>query len=148
MEVKSKESMETEEPLAIVWISGKDFSVLKFEYFSGDFQAERLAGTTLHNVRNIKVNDIHYFGYRKGNIRFPTKTELTVTYNGGPLIREGKRILLPLGTQRLTKIKTLFSYEKYLFFKVTVGTPVYFIDAFTTRKVIIKKDSQKNKKVI
>lgn len=128
VEVKSKKSMETGEPLAIVWIDGKDFSVLKFEYFSGSFQAERLAGATLHNVRNIKVKDVHYFEYRKGNIRFPTKTELTVTYNGGPLIREGKQIFLPPGTQRLTKIKTVFWYEKYLFFNVTVGTPVYFID--------------------
>jgi hypothetical protein len=128
VEVRSKgnKNPTSNEPLAIVWIDRKDYSVLKFKYFSGDFQAERLAGTTKHNVRNIKVKDVHYFGLRKNNLRFPTKTELLVTYNGGPLERDGKPIWLPGGTQWLTKIKTLFFYKKYIFFTVTVGEPIYF----------------------
>ena len=130
VEVRSKGNKNpfTDEPLAIVWIDRKDFSVLKFKYFSGDFQADRLAGTSNHNVRNIKVKDVHYFGLRKNNLRFPTKTELLVTYNGGPLERDGEPIWLPGGTQRLTSIKTVFFYKKYIFFNVTVGEPIYFND--------------------
>ncbi len=130
VEVRSKGNKNpfTDEPLAIVWIDQDDYSVLKFQYFSGDFQAERLAGTTKHNVRNIKVKDVHYFGLRKNNLRFPTKTELLVTYNGGPLEKDSKPIWLPSNTQWLTKIKTLFFYKKYIFFTVTVGEPIYFND--------------------
>jgi hypothetical protein len=128
VEVRANTEPETASPLANVWLDKMDFSLLKFEFFSGDFRADRLAGAKLHNVRDIKVNDVHYFGKMKDGIRFPTKTELTVTYKGGPLKRGGAYVHMPNGTTRTTKIKTVFSYDKYLFFRVSVGTPVYFSD--------------------
>ncbi len=126
IEVRYGYTPESPQPLAQVWIDRKDFSVLMFKLFTGDFQPERLAGHSRHNVTDITVGDIHYFGKLNGGVRFPSRTELLVTYKGGPMVIKGRRFAIVEGMTRFTKIKTVFEYKKYIFFDITVGTPIYF----------------------
>lgn len=118
-------------PLAVVSVDREDYSVLKFKLFSGDFSPENIVGSTRHNVTNIKVEDVHFFGVQKDGIRYPSETQLFLTYNGGPT---DAPIYLPRGGRLFTKVKTTFTYKKYIFFNVSVGSPVYFTDHYLPNK--------------
>ncbi len=111
--------------LAIFWIDAVDFSIIKYQSYVGHFSATKLVGSPDNNISNIKVNNIHYFGIRKRGIRFPSKTEIAVSFNGGPLKKNNKPVVLPYGTMRYTLIKTNFNYKNYMFYNVKVSEPKY-----------------------
>ncbi|MCX6579948.1 MAG: hypothetical protein NT166_07155 [Candidatus Aminicenantes bacterium] len=115
---------EEEKPVfAKAWIDAGDFSVLKFEAFPDSFQGyDSLAKTVAQNTGNIKIKDIHYFGYNRDGIRFPSSTKITITYTENKSI-PGKDP--DLKEQSLTKITSSFSYKKYKFFNVTVEAPIF-----------------------
>jgi len=67
------------EPVAIVWIDKLDFSVLKFKVLKNAFKGyELIIKTDNKQDKRIKLNDTHYFGYKRKGLRFPSKTEISV----------------------------------------------------------------------
>ena len=109
---------------AQAWIDAEDFSVLKFQALPDSFQGyDALLKATNQNFQNVKITDIHYFEYIKDGLRFPSKTEIMVTYVEDKLMAAGKTP--DLKVQKRTKITTSFSYNEYIFFNVTVGEPSF-----------------------
>jgi hypothetical protein len=126
VEIELKKRKEEKAAFAVAWVDAKDFSVLKFEAFPESLKGyDYLVRTSDSNVEDIKISDVHYFGYQKDDIRFPTKTEITLSYTGNPESKPDKQNLNSLGLQKLTKISTTFTYKKYLFYKVTVNDPIF-----------------------
>jgi len=122
IEVSNRSKIGESRILAVFWINAIDFSIIKYQSYVGRFSIEDLAGSADHNINNIKFTNIHYFGIKKKGIRFPSKTKITLTFNGGPMKIDNKPVILPYGTQRYTKIKTQFKYSKYMFHQVSVKT--------------------------
>jgi hypothetical protein len=126
IEIKLKDRTE-EEPFAIAWVDVKDFSILKFKVLPQALKGYKFLEFrgSEKNINKINISDIHYFGYKRGNIRFLTKTEISLSYTGDIQNKSREQNVYSLGLEKLTKIKTIFTYDKYQFFKVTVDEPVF-----------------------
>lgn len=126
LEIKSKERKEEKAVFALAWIDIENFSVLKFKAFPETLHGyDYLVRTADNSIENIKITDVHYFGYQKEDIRFPTKTEITLSYTGNPKGKQDKQNVYSIELQKLTRISTVFTYKKYLFYDVTVNDPIY-----------------------
>lgn len=127
IETKNPDSELEKGVLVKAWVDREDYSVIKFEVFPGAFGgADYLLRADSHGKTNVKISDIHYFGQLKGGIRYPTKTEILITYNEDP--KEGIETShkeKSHGARILTNILTTYSYHKYIFFNVTVDDPVF-----------------------
>ncbi len=123
IELRLKNREEENAIFAQVWIDAADFSVLKFEAFPNSFQGyDALVKTAGQNFGKVKIRDIHYFGFQRDGIRFPSSTKIKITYTENkPVIGKGPE----LKKEALTKISASFSYEKYVFFDVTVEEPIF-----------------------
>jgi hypothetical protein len=127
VEIKLKARTVQKEPFAIAWIDVKDFSVLKLKVFPQALKGYKylVFRSDDKNIDKINISDVHYFGYQRNNVRFPSKTEISLSYTGDTHDNSGKQNVYSLGLEKLTKIKTIFTYDKYQFFKVTVDEPVF-----------------------
>lgn len=112
---------------AIVWVDVEDFSVLKFKAFPEVMPGFKdLFADAKGKGMKLEIDDIHYFGIKRGDIRFPSRTEITIRYYPKPqstffLLRGRPRYGIP----KRQKIETVFLYKDYRFFEVDVGDPVF-----------------------
>lgn len=125
--VRSKSRPEDENILAIVWIDSKDYSILKFEVFPGAIKGyNNLLRINKHMMSDIKIKDTHLFGYIRNGIRYPSKTEISLSFK--MRAREKSEIKgtflidSSIGKFILYKISTAIRYKNYKFFNVTVNT--------------------------
>lgn len=120
------------ETLAFAWVDCKDFSILKTEFFPKAFKGYRhLQDLDERNIENLLIDDIHFFGFQRNGLRFPSKTEILISYSEKYLAnrsrgRRGPRPSLGMPTQLdlRTKIKTTYNYANYRFFTAQTGEPV------------------------
>ncbi|MDQ1351988.1 MAG: hypothetical protein QG657_2294, partial [Acidobacteriota bacterium] len=125
IQLKLKNREEAGAIFAHAWIDAVDFSVLKFEAFPDSFQGyEALVNSANRNFSKVKIKDIHYFGFRRDGLRFPSSTKITIlfTENKQAAVKDP---VLKQQTQPFTKITSSFSYKKYKFFDVTVEAPTF-----------------------
>jgi hypothetical protein len=133
LEVRLKNAVEPKPLLALVWVDMEAFSILKFKVFPEAFGGyDYLVRSADRRLENVRIDDIHYFGFKKQRLRFPTRTEITLTYSEkmmrdrGQTMRELKHGSKdPYQMEILTRTKTRFDYRNYRFFKVEVHDPVF-----------------------
>ncbi|MCX6583569.1 MAG: hypothetical protein NT166_25630 [Candidatus Aminicenantes bacterium] len=134
IELRSKNREEENAIFAQAWIDSVDFSVLKFEAFPDSFQGyDALVKIAGQNFGKVKVRDIHYFGFLRDGIRFPSTTKIMINYTENKPVSEKDP---ELKEQAFTKITASFSYKKYKFFNVTVEEPIFT----NLPKVQVKKE--------
>ena len=125
--VRSKYSPEAVKKLATVWVDCQDFSILKFEVFPGAIRGyNNLLRINKNIMSEIKVKDTHLFGHLRNGIRYPSKTEISISFktksSGKTESYMGRWLKTDYGKLILFKISTLIRYKKYKFFDVTVKT--------------------------
>jgi len=126
--VDTKQGSEEGKKLADVWIDTKDFSIMKFNVFPGAIKGyDELLKINKNQLLNLKVEDKHIFGYLRNGIRYPTKTEITMSYQRDPkgVFKDSGIGKIRHGGVVFTKIKTFITYNRYNFFDVSVGQPVF-----------------------
>ncbi len=108
---------------AVAWVDCEDYSVLKIRVYPGAFRgyAYLLKGG-VPGKYDVKVNDTHYFGHVTNGLRFPSKTEIFLSYKEEPrmgidTVKHGG-IILPT-------ISTVYRYDDYVFFRVKSVDPVF-----------------------
>ena len=125
IQLKLKNREDENAIFAQAWIDSVDFSVLKFEAFPDSFQGyEALVNSANRNFSKVKIRDIHYFGFRRDDLRFPSSTKITIIFTENKQDTVKGPELKPQA-QPFTKITSSFSYKKYKFFNVTVETPIF-----------------------
>ena len=108
--------------LAKAWVDAEDFSLLKLEVFPEAFRGFDYLLRKLSGKFDIKINDVHLFGYQKNGIRFPSKTEIHLSYKEEPDIGiEGVKH----GAIMLNNITTIYIYKDYLFYRAKPSEPVF-----------------------
>lgn len=124
IEVKSKRKNKSKkEKMAVAWVDMKDFSILKLEVLPGAFKGyDYLLKVGENKTFDVKINDVHYFGIQKNGLRFPSQTEIRLSYKQDPPkgIYGAKH-----GAILITNLTTNYTYLNYLFYKVKVGEPVF-----------------------
>jgi hypothetical protein len=109
--------------LVEAWIDPEDYSILKLRVFHEAFRGyDYLINTDNPKKFDIKLNDVHYFGFRKGSLRFPSKTEINLSYIEKP---PQKTSGAKYGAVLLTNLSTVYTYQNYTFFKIKVGEPIF-----------------------
>ncbi|MCP5104674.1 MAG: hypothetical protein GY950_14920 [bacterium] len=126
IQVSSKKGNDQGDILATVWIDQEDFSILKLNVLPAAFEGYEYLTSNLDEKSDVTVTDVHYFGQMKKGIRFPTRTEITLSYKEKPdKIVESTRRERIYGARILTKISTVYNYKKYTFFRVAVSEPIF-----------------------
>lgn len=111
---------------AFVWIDDSDFSILKFRAFPQSIEGyNNLKNSREYNIGNIEIQDIHYFDYKKKGLRFPSKTEIFLTYTYDSPGKFAQEFDLKAGARMWKKIEATFEYKTYIFFNITVAEPVF-----------------------
>ncbi|MEN8153518.1 MAG: hypothetical protein ABFR75_05795 [Acidobacteriota bacterium] len=126
--VASKMGSGNSRKIAKAWIDTIDFSIMKFDVFPGAIKGyEKLLEIHNKKISKLKVKDTHIFGYLYKGIRYPTRTEISLSYftEPGSVIKKSGSGKVRQGGLILTKIKTLISYKKYAFFDVSVTDPEF-----------------------
>jgi hypothetical protein len=115
--------------LATAWVDCRDFSIVKFSVFPEAFRGyDYLLRKDRRDRRDIRINDVHYFGEIEGGIRFPSRTEITLSFSEEPPEVFENRRTTPQkihGARILTQISTQYQYRKYRFFTVNVTDPLF-----------------------
>jgi hypothetical protein len=102
-------------PVSIVWVDAKDFTVLKAQIYPDAIKGyDKLLKLDKFKISGLKIHDMHTFGYLRKGIRYPTKTEIRLTY------KKKAQQLLGYGGYIYKNIQTKVQYKKYTFFNVTV----------------------------
>lgn len=110
------------EVLVRAWVDLKDYSVLKFRVFPGAIKGyEKILHLNKKTMNNIVVEDVHYFGVKRGGIRYPSKTRIQISYD--QKFKKGVRALQ--GEKLYTRHHTLIQYKKYRFFNAVASDPAY-----------------------
>lgn len=108
---------------AVVWIDSSDFSILKFRAFPRSIAGYgELENPGALDVRDLRIEDTHYYGFERDGLRFPSKTEIALLYTHDAPGGNANELKLSAGARMLKKIRTVFEYKKYQFFNVTVST--------------------------
>lgn len=127
IEVKIKGNDGKGSILAVVWVDAQDFSILKFNVFPKALAGfKQLYEDAKKKGMRLEIEDKHYFGVKRGDIRFPSRTEITMKFY--PRSRQTFFLLRgrpQYGVPKREKIYTEFRYEDYHFFQVDVGQPVF-----------------------
>jgi len=111
-----------------IWIDRSDYSVLRSKVFP-----EAVTGfdhiITYAQQRGLKytIKDIHDFGFTRNGIRFPTKTEINIelTQEDSTVSTQNGFLNYTAGRVDRRRIKTVYKYKNYMFFKVDVSRPVF-----------------------
>jgi hypothetical protein len=128
LEVRTIKGDQQAIPMAHIWVDKLDRSVIKFELFP-----EAMPGFD-HIIKYAKekgytytIRDIHEFGLLRNGIRFPTRTEIAITFiEGGAKDSTADGFSSKVITKTKThKIKTVFKYSDYRFFKVEIEDPQF-----------------------
>lgn len=132
IEVRQKNSqrgVDDEGLLAVAWVDDLDFSIIKFSVYPRAFHGYHyLLRKDKRRRGDIQINDVHVFGEIKNGVRFPTRTEINVSFTEDPPEFIENRHTTPAkihGARILTRISTLYQYKKYKFFTVDVDNPVF-----------------------
>lgn len=127
IEVKEKKSGPEDGFLVTAWVDVEDHSILKFQVFPAAFGgADYLMRSGGGEKYNLRINDVHYFGKLRNGVRYPSKTEISISYNEEPkkqVVTRNRR--LSHGARIFTKLSTTYSYKDYIFHNVTVEDPVF-----------------------
>lgn len=113
---------------AHIWIDRDDYSVLRFRIFPEAASGfDHIIAYARQRGLKYSIKDIHEFGYIRNGIRFPTKTEIFIE-----LVQDQSAISTRSGFLNYTpsrigrhRIKTVYKYRNYMFFKVDVSRPVF-----------------------
>jgi hypothetical protein len=108
--------------LAKAWVDADDFSLLKLEVFPEAFRGFDYLLGKLSGKFDIKINDVHFFGFQKNGIRFPSKTEIHLSYKEEPEIGFNG---IKHGAVILNNITTIYTYKDYLFYRAKPSEPVF-----------------------
>lgn len=112
----AKKGTKKQARLAAAWIDADDFSILKIRVFPETFGGYNfLLKHKQRRVSNVKVTDIHYFGYKTKGIRLPTKTKVTLAYDTVYDVNFGTIVHVVSDTG--------FTYENYIFLDGPGGSP-------------------------
>lgn len=130
-----------ESRVVAAWIDREDFSVLGFQvYPAGIAGYNDIVEAAFRQGLEVKARDIHIFGLLREGIRYPTRTEITLTYsalNPGTSPTTGVNSHVPgvastLGAvagrrNRASEIKvsTEFTYTNHRFFTAKSADPEY-----------------------
>lgn len=132
----------TGEPRVVsVWIDREDFSVLGFRvYPAGVSGYNKIVEAAFRLGLKVKIKDTHLFGLLREGIRYPTRTEIVLTYsplNPGSSPATGVDSHVPGvssalgavagGRRRASEIKvaTVFTYTNHRFFTARSADPSY-----------------------
>jgi hypothetical protein len=119
---KGEKSSASPGTLAKAWVDTDDFSLLKLEVFPEAFRGFDYLLRKLPGKFDIKINDVHFFGFQKNGIRFPSKTEIHLSYKEEPDIGiDG----IKYGAIVLNNITTIYTYKDYLFYRAKPSEPVF-----------------------
>jgi hypothetical protein len=113
---------------AQIWIDRDDFSVLRFKVFPEAATGfDHIIAYAQQMGMKYNIKDVHEFGYLRHGIRFPTKTIISIELVQDEDVISTQSGFLNYTPRRLAKrrIKTVFKYRNYLFFKVDVSRPVF-----------------------
>lgn len=122
IQVTAKKGKKNQRKLAVAWIDADDFSVLKLKVFPAAFHGyDYLLGKPT-GWFDVKINDLHYFGYQKDGLRFPTRTEIYLSYKEEADVGIEK---VKHGAIVLNTISTIYTYGDYLFYRTTPSEPVF-----------------------
>ncbi|MCP4219676.1 MAG: hypothetical protein GY765_33900 [bacterium] len=124
---------------AVAWVDTENFSIVKlriypeafhgYHYLPAPVTPQREKGVASGGQKgvpttrfDVKVNDVHYFGHIKNGIRFPSSTEIHLSYK-----EEAKKGIDKVrhGAVVLTTLSTLYTYGEYLFFRTKSSEPVF-----------------------
>jgi len=114
--------------LATVWVDEEDFSILKFDVFPGAIRGyDKLLRLNKNKMSNIKIKDTHLFGHLRNGIRYPSKTEINVSFTTQPPDQSSRSTYLhatktSIGKEILVKVNTSIQNKNFRFFDVSVGT--------------------------
>jgi len=125
--VKGKEDVNK---LALAWVDETDFSVMKIKVMPGAIKGySKLLEAKKNKLVNLAVSDVHLFGFHRQGIRYPTKTDITLSYSKEPKshvrISRGDPSRVSVGGLEETEVKTSIIYDKYVFYNVAVDEPVF-----------------------
>ncbi len=108
IQVKPKSKIPGKPNYGNIWVSKKDFSVIKMEIFQESLKRfEQLRKTARKSMLKPQFTDIHYFEFEKNGIRFPSKVYFKEEY-------------LTKGKTKILFSETKFIYDNYKFFTVDV----------------------------
>jgi hypothetical protein len=131
VEKKDNKADENNDVLVVAWVDVEDFSIKKFKVFPAafggiDYLLRPGKGTTGKKY-NVQISDTHYFGKVRNGIRYPSKTEISISYH------EDAKKTAPTVMNRVstdgarisTRLSTIYNYKDYVFFNVSVEEPVF-----------------------
>ena len=121
------------EAIAYAWIDCSDFSIIKTEFFPKAFKGYKyLQNIEDRNLEKLVIRDIHYFGFQRQGLRFPSKTEILITYSEKystsitpSRTHMGRGSIPTVQMDLLTKIKTIYKYSNYKFFTAKSSDPFF-----------------------
>jgi hypothetical protein len=109
--------------LTVAWIDDLDFSILKFQVYPAGFEGYGLIeGSGLGHLTDLRLWDIHYFGIKNNGVRFPSRTEIFLDFKHKAKKRYGGETYV---RDLNTKMHTIYTYQDYMFFNVSVDDPVF-----------------------
>jgi len=120
--------------LATVWVDKEDYSILKFDVFPQAIKGyDRLLRINRNKMTNLVIKDSHVFGHLHKGIRYPSKTDITISFNtqspGKTNVTDSGYIRSSsFGKEVHIKINTVIRYKKYKFFDVSVNTAFKDLD--------------------
>ncbi|MBN1196438.1 MAG: hypothetical protein JXA62_03440 [Candidatus Aminicenantes bacterium] len=132
---------EGETRVVAAWIDREDFSVLGFQvYPAGIASYNGMVEAAFRQGLKVKARDIHIFGLLREGIRYPTRTEITLTYsplNPGTSPATGVNSHVPGVSSTLgavagrrtsaseIRVSTEFTYTNHRFFTARSADPLY-----------------------
>jgi len=135
------ETSEGEARVVAAWIDRADYSVLGFEVFPAGISGYNgIVKAAFRQGLKVKARDIHVFGLLRDGIRYPTRTEITLTYsplNPGTSPTTGLNSHVPGASSTLgavaggrrqaseLKIATVFICTNHRFFTARSADPTY-----------------------
>jgi len=133
--------MQGEPRVVSAWIDREDFAVIGFQvYPAGISGYNNIVKAAFRQGLKVKVKDIHLFGLLRDGIRYPTRTEITLTYSPldpGAAPTTGVNSHVPGVSSTLgsvagrrsgaaqIKVSTVFTYTNHRFFTAKSADPEY-----------------------
>lgn len=116
------------EDLARAWIDRKDFSIVQCEVFPPAIEGyDALLRLDRDQMSNLEISDVHQYGVLHEGLRFPSRTEILLSYNNEPknAISGNANSKPRMGGLIYTRAKTVITHKKYRFFQVGTSQPVF-----------------------
>ena len=114
--------------LAKAWIDRTDFSIVRCEVFPPAIDGyDALLKLDRVQMSNLNISDVHEYDQLHEGFRYPSRTEITVSYNNEPrnVAQSAPNSKPRMGGIIYTRARTVITHRKYRFFKTGVGQPVF-----------------------